>query len=187
MCSGIYPAPRRPSLSDGQAAFGASCKTWRSTPDPSRFLCLSHPYRFSGSGRARSDRDAGGLARVPVDFGDLSSEDDDVGPGSSRVKVGAPPGKSLDKIQPSHGWDVDGGVDSDSDLDREAKTKIDGDVSVVAAELRASLRSKCNIGYMNLCQYLFFCLFTCWSFIQSDASTHSMCCLGLRRGSANGH
>ena len=173
MCSGIYPAPRRPSLSDGQAAFGASCKTWRSTPDPSRFLCLSHPYRFSGSGRARSDRDAGGLARVPVDFGDLSSEDDDVGPGSSRVKVGAPPGKSLDKIQPSHGWDVDGGAsDSDSDLDREAKTKIDGDVSVIAAELRASLREKRkrNIGYMNLCQYLFFCLFYMLVvYIQSDA------------------
>ena len=44
VCSGIYPAPRRPSLSDGQTPLGASCKTWRSTPDPSlpsAFLTLT--------------------------------------------------------------------------------------------------------------------------------------------------
>ena len=103
VCSGIYPAPRRPSLSDGQTPLGASCKTWRSTPDPSRFLCLSHPYRFSGSGRARSDRDAGGLARVPVDFGDLSSEDDDVDPQLQGEGRGAPGKRVWTKFSPATG------------------------------------------------------------------------------------
>ena len=68
---------------------------------------------------------------------------------------------------------MDGGAsDSDSDLDREAKTKIDGEISVIAAELRARLREKRkrNTGYMNLCQYLFFCLFyMVVVYIQSDA------------------
>ena len=79
----------------------------------------------------------------------------------------------MDKIQPGPESGVDGGASySDSDLDREAKTKIDGEISVIAAELRARLREKRkrNTGYMNLCQYLFFCLFyMVVVYIQSDA------------------
>ena len=55
----------------------------------------------------------------------------------------------------------------------------------------ASLREKRkrNIGYMNLCQYLFFCLFYMLVvYIQSDAlNAFNVLSSVPRRGSANGH
>jgi hypothetical protein len=69
-------------------------------------------------------------------------------------------------VSPSRGLesgfvnDVDGDSD-DGALDEEQKTAVDADLNVITADLRQQLRDKKRrgSGYVNLFQYLFFCMF----------------------------
>ena len=113
--------------------------------------------------RFRGDRDAFGLARVPVELDDSDDgESDDFGPRAGRARrEGTSVRRALD--------------DSDSDdgeLTREQKDKVDEDLNVITAHMRQALRDKKRRGwgYVNLAQYLFFWFFyMVVVYIQSDA------------------
>ena len=105
--------------------------------------------------RLRGARDALGLARVPIDLDDAVEDDDfAASPAAahrSDVRRGFDPGFAIDP---------DGDSD-DGALDEDAKAAVDEDLNVITADLRQQLRDKKRrgAGYLNLFQYLFFCMF----------------------------
>jgi len=102
---------------------------------------------------------------VPIDLDDAVEDDDfAASPAAahrSDVRRGFDPGFAIDP---------DGDSD-DGALDEDAKAAVDEDLNVITADLRQQLRDKKRrgAGYLNLFQYLFFCMFYfVVVFIQAD-------------------